>query len=313
MSAKIKEFLYKLSQETNLHMFLLYNFYYNPADVLGGSEDETLKEYYNYGMVKELIKIPQFFEFLQLCMSDIDFCKRIENDGINNNLLAKIRYLIFDFQDYRDNYNEDLEKEELKNVIKNKAPMGAYKDKYGIGGLISIQQHFEKCEWLYDLGIPHENTLEVSDNLLFNLICRNNLALDVFYEKYEEIPMLEDNLMKSMARGDFESLERVLGVITDFTFVNKKYTKALVCSNKFLELCVSELLDKEISYFDINRIMALIKTSINLYNFNISLELEWLYYLIGENKRKEYNIELAKFVLDKFSEKLVSTKLIRLY
>lgn len=72
---EIKEFVSKLEQTEKEQYFRLYRFYKNPQLSLGGSEESTIDNYYEYGDIKHFILNNIFFEFLELCLKDEEFLK----------------------------------------------------------------------------------------------------------------------------------------------------------------------------------------------------------------------------------------------
>ncbi len=312
MTEKLKEFLSNYNSDLSNDLLLFYQFFNDPKQVLGGDEDNTLKNYYEYGRVKELLQAKDFFVFLDLCLGSYDFRRKLENEGINKNLLIKIRYIIFDFQDYKKWYIQNLETEDFREVIMGQRVIGKYVKKYKVGELICIRRHYEKCGWMYKC-IPYERTLDVDDTLLLDLIRKNNFASDIFYETYEELPNLERFLIENMLGGNYDSLMYLACNSKEYLYYNNRYNKALVCSNKLLDACFSQILNQDLSYDVINKFIALLSTSINLHNLNFDESQEWLYNVVGNKKIEEYNVEFAKKVLELFQEKISQSKLIRLY
>lgn len=309
---ELKEFLINYGQDLSNDLLLFYQFFYNPKLVLGGDGDSTLKNYYKFGRLKELVRANSFFQFLNLCLGDYDFCRRLENEGINKNLLIKIRYIIFDFQEYKKHYNKDLESKEFSEVIKGQMPLGSYVKKYGLGEMLSIKDHYDKCGWMYNT-IPYERTLNVSESLLSTLIWKNDWASEVFKERYEDIPNFEKFLIQNMSLGEYDSLQFLACNSKEYSYFNNKYNKALVCSNRLLDACRLDIINHDLSYDTIIKFIDLLNMSIDLHNLNFDSGHEWLYNLVGSKKIKQYNIELAMSVRDLFVEKISQSKLIRLF
>lgn len=312
MNDELKEFLINYGQDLSNDLLLFYQFFYNHKQVLGGDDDSTLKNYYEYGRVKDLLRAKDFFHFFNLCLGNYDFRRRLENEGINQNLLIKIRYIIFDFQEYKKHYNKDLESPDFSEVIKGQMPLGSYVKKYGFGEMLSIKEHYDKCGWMYNT-IPYERTLNVSQSLLVELIKKNNFASDVFREKFEDIPNLENFLIQNMILGEYDSLQYLACSNTKYSYFNNKYNKTLVCSNKLLDACRTDIINHDLSYDIIVKFIDLLNMSIDLHNLNFDSGHQWVYNLVGSKKIKQYNIELAISVRDLFVEKISQSKLIRLF
>ena len=206
MNEELKDFLINYGKDLNNDLLLFYQFFNNPKQVLGGDDESTLKNYYEFGRIKDLLRAKDFFQFFDLCLCDYDFRRRLENEGLNQNLLIKLRYIIFDFQEYKKHYNKDLESSDFSEVVKGEVPLGSYVKKYGLGEMLSIKEHYDKCRWMYNT-IPYERTLNVSNSLLVELIKKNNFASDVFREKFEDIPNFEKFLIHNMILGEYDSLQ----------------------------------------------------------------------------------------------------------
>ena len=98
-------------------------------------------------------------------------------------------------------------------------------------------------------------------------------------------------------------------------FMDKKTFKALMCSNKLLDLCKRKLLRRNLSFNVMEKIVVLIDVSIDLHeeNFEEDSTFEWYYNMIGKKRVNEYDVDLAREVIDKFDKKVKSTKVLKLY
>lgn len=312
MNDELKEFLINYGQDLSNDLLLFYQFFYNPKQVLGGDDDSTLKNYYEYGRVKDLVNAKNFFQFLNICLGDCGFRRRLQNEGLNQNLLIKIRYIIFDFKEYKEHYNKDLESKDFSEVIKGEIPFGKYLKKYSIGEMLSIKEHYDKCGWMYNT-ISYERTLNVSESLLSTLIWKNDWASEVFKERYEDTPNFEKFLIQNMILGEYDSLQYLACNSNEYSYFNNRYNPALVCSNMLLNACRSDIINHDLSYDTIIKFINLLNMSIDLHNLNFDSEHEWLYISIGSKKIKQYNVDLAMSVRDLFVEKISQSKLIRLF
>lgn len=313
MSEELKEYFQKLKNDRNENIFLFYQFYKYPNIYLGGSEDNTMNNYYNYGSIKTLVLCEDFFHFLYLCFDDKDFVLRLENDGLNNNLLIKIRYLIFDFIEFREHYNSDLEDEEFRQFFRGNKPIGKYATKYNNLQLSGLVKYYKRCGWLYEIKLPKSKALQVDKDLLNWLKFINDVILDVYHEKYIEVIDTENFLINSIKNEEYDALYRLVYFLDDDFLINKKYFRALVCSNNFLDLCFSELLNRDLSYNLIKKIIDVLEMSLDLQNEDTILEYENLCGVISEKRVNEYNCELADVILRKFYDKVQNSKILQLY
>lgn len=313
MQLIIKEYLKELSRNSDNRLFLFYDFYRNPNSALGGSDNKTMEDYYNYGNIKYLVKCEGFFDFLNLCTYDESFMNKLENEGNNNNLLGKIRKLIFDIEEYRNHYFKDLEDEKFRSFFKNIAPIGEYNKKYNVWQLCGLMDYYKRCGWLYEIGMNHEQTLNIRESIISSLKSNNNFMLDVYNEKYVEPLIREDFMIEEIKNGNYQEIDSIFLLNSDGYLFDKIAFKALVCSNKFLDLCDDELLDRDLPFYVINRIMDLVEMSIEFHDLDFSEGYEYLYILLGEKKVGQYNSELAHEILNKFRSKIKDKKVIKLY
>ncbi len=67
-----------------------------PDKSLGGRGEETLKDYYLYGDIKNLILNKNFYPFLRDCLQIEKFSQKLDDS-----LLRKLRYMLFDRYDLK--------------------------------------------------------------------------------------------------------------------------------------------------------------------------------------------------------------------
>ena len=150
MGEEIKKYLHKLVKENNGYVFMFYQFYLHPDVYLGGESEETIKDYYNYGYIKELLVSYKKFEFMILCLSDEDFRRRI--DG-RINLVRKMRFMAYDFREYRNKHREVFNNESFINMLYGKEKIGEWREKYNILTLLSYKDYYDKFGWMYNISL----------------------------------------------------------------------------------------------------------------------------------------------------------------
>lgn len=313
MGEKVKNYLKEMALNNDGNMFLFNQFYLHPDIILGGEDESTIEEYYKYGRIKDLLLSYKIFEFMLLCISDKKFRKRI--DG-RENLARKMGFMAYDFLECRNHYIEDFNNESFIRVLNSEEPIGKWKEKYNILEISLLVDYYKKYGWIYNIGLEHAKTLKVSDKLIGKLQKELDNWSWVYYEEYIEPKRLEDGFISALDKGNYYEVINIANFYMDNPeFMDKKTFKALMCSNKLLVLCKRKLLRRNLSFNVMEKIVFLIDVSIDLHeeNFEEDSTFEWYYNMVGKKRVSEYDVDLAKTIVDKFDEKVKNTKVLKLY
>jgi len=313
MGEKVKNYLKEMALNNNGNMFLFNQFYLHPDIILGGEDESTIDEYYKYGKIKDLLLSYKIFEFMSLCMSDHDFRERI--DG-RCNLVRKMNFLAYDFRDFRNNYNEDYYNESFIRMLNSEEPIGKWLEKYNVLMICSMVDHYKEYGWLYNIGLEHSKSMCVDDNIVKQAMHDFNMWQEVYHEIYIEPARIEDRFIRDLDNGNyFEVIDRVNFYLSYPEYMDSKTFKALVCSNKLLDICKRKLLRRNLSVNVIDKFIELIEMSIDLHeeNFEEESKYEWYYNMVGKRRLSEYNSDLAYDIIDKFYKKIRNTKVLKLY
>ena len=150
--SQVRKFLSKIEQEDINQYFRLYKFYLNPKVSLGGNDESTLEEYYEFGDIKHFILNNTFFQFLRICLQDKRFTSKLDLT-----LLSKIRFILYDSKEFKREYFIGLEDKYLREWCKNQVPLvPIYSKKYNIYQLIGIATIYKKYGWIYELELNKE-------------------------------------------------------------------------------------------------------------------------------------------------------------
>lgn len=307
MTEKIKKYLEFLKKQDGKQYFLLNKFYFFPDKSLGGSEEETLEKYYNYGDIKKLVLNNNFYQFLQLCMEDINF-----NNKLNYNLLRKIRFLLCDTLEFKREYISDLEDDYLRKFCGNEVPIGPiYSKKYSKLELYFIITHYQKIGFIYDQCPSIDKKDDIDTKLIENLIWTNGWKIDLYYEEYIKPIEERKSILKSIETDNYnDQLNCFLAIRNGH---DKKSFHSLVCNNEFLNLIQNVLLEKELSNIVIDNIIEILEIGINFKTRNnIYEDFSYLYQKLGEQKIKEFDYKRAMNLITLLTTKKKSSKIIQL-
>lgn len=294
---KVKEFLQNLEKIDEEQFFRFYRFYKNPKDSLGGDEEDTLENYYEFGDIKYFILNNTFFEFLELCLKEEEFQKKL-----NLNLLTKIRYILFDSKDFKREYFAPLEDEHLRNFCKNKEPIEPlYREKYNALELVAIYEKYKKFGWIYEMKLDKKRVDNLNTDLIDKLCLQNTYQIEVYKEKYIEPQQQRKHLLNRVLTDDYSN--NINCVLANYGAHDKKIFLNLVCDNEFLQI-VDELLKKELPNIVINHIIEILDMSINFKKLRTSMyEDFWIHYNQIEEKIKVYDYRKAEFLISLFRNK----------
>lgn len=220
------------------------------------------------------------------------------------------------FLEYRNHYIEDFNNKGFIRVLNSEEPIGKWKEKYNILEISLLVDYYKKYGWIYNIGLDHGKTLDVSDKLIDKLQNELDNWSWVYYEEYIEPERLEAAFINELDKGNYYEVINIVNFYMDNPeFMDKKTFKALMCSNKLLDLCKRKLLRRNLSFNVMEKIVFLIDVSIDLFeeNFEEDSTFEWYYNMVGKKRVSEYNVVLAKEVIDKFDNKVNNTKVLKLY
>lgn len=304
MSEIIKEYLDRIKTEKPQYYFLLYRFYLNPNKVLGGNDENTMEQYYKYGDIKSLILNNTFFEFLYLC-----FCETQFNDKLDYNLLRKIRFILFDSKELKDNYSEILEDKHLRDFCNNKVPLGKeYSEKYNLWQLGTILDCYKRFGWIFELNINTKHVVNKLDiNLVNKLISVSTNKLDIYYELYIK-PIEDAKLILDCIKNDNYSNPDSC-ILYYKNGYNITIFNSLVCNNEFLKVARNNLFTQELHNNIIDNIITILEIGIDFKTLNMNYENFWfLYTKLGKEKIKEFDYKDASELIMLFQNKKKSHK-----
>lgn len=303
---KIDEFLKKVEKENKEQLFRLYRFYKNPKDSLGGDDDQTIENYYEFGDIKYFVLNNTFFEFLDICLRDKTF-----KEKLNLNLLRKLRFLLFDSIDFKNEYFEPLEDEYLRDFCKGKVPCGAIcSKKYSTFELFGIVQHYKRFGWIYEIGVGKEKLDNLNVDLIDKLKRQNTLDLEIYHEKYIEPELQRKTLLNSIMEDDYK--DTFNSVLASRSAHDRKIFLNLVCDNEFTVIVETELLNKDLPNKVIENIIEIIEMSSNFKRIEANkYENFWFYYNQLKDKISVYNYKKAESLIPLLKRKL-NKKIIKL-
>lgn len=310
MNKKKKELMHRLELSDTNNYFLFQRFYRNPSEVLGGSDEETIDNYQDYGEIKQLVFNESFFNLMN-CLFDCDDWDMDFSRKLDINLLRKLRFLCYDTINFRkhsfENYIEDLHDEYLRKFCRNEVPIGHYAKKYNILELSCIIEHFNKYGWLYELGITQEKIDKVNVESIRNLMDRIGFEIDIFYEKYVQPLEEQKSILERIENENYEEDHCIF--LAARNGEDEKSINALVCCNEFLEIIYNTLLQKKLPKIVIKNIISILSISIKLKTHVLDLEYEpesvWKYLcILGEERIKNFNYKEAERLIDLLSKKL---------
>lgn len=281
MIPKIKQYL-----NTN-NYFIFFKFFLHPSDSLGGSAEETLDNYQEYGDIKKLIVNQDFFPFLKECLEDEDF-----KDKLDYILLQKIKCIVSDMYNFKKKYIDDLEDEYLRNWCKNKVPLGPiYCKKYNQLELWGISEHYKQYGWLYELGVTKEYLDEIDEKLIKEIIDKITWEIIYYYEVYIE-PIKKRKIILEIIRTDDYSKPESCFLESRKGQDKKSFTN-LVCDNEFLEIAEKILLEQELINLIINNIISILEIGIDMKTLRVDKyeNFDIRYNLLDKDKIKKFDLK----------------------
>ncbi len=295
---EIKEFLSKIEQTDKEQYFRLYKFYRNPQLSLGGSEESTIEKYYEYGDIKYFILNNTFFEFLELCLKEREFEKKLDF-----NLLRKIRFLLYDSKEFKKMYFEPLEDPYLRDWCNNKVPIGPiYGKRYNMLDLYGISCRYQEHGWIYDLGLPKEQIDSLNTQLIEHLMDVNSLDQEVYYEKYIKPEEDRRSLLNRIKEEDYENYQNCFLYGRDGS--DRKVFLHLVCDNEFLQIVEENLLKQPLPKIVIQNIIDILQVGIDFRTLNkIYEDFDYHYQQLGKEKVQSFDYKRAKRLISMLLEK----------
>lgn len=306
MKTEIKKFLEEIKKQNGKQYFLLNKFYFFPSNSLGGNEEETIEEYYNYGDVKQFFLNNNFFQFLELCMDDLDFSKKLDY-----NLLRKIRLILCDNLDFKNEYISDFEDEYFRKICCNEAPIGSiYSKKYNQSEWWFLKDHYKRFGFMYELSLSSSKIDKLDTKLLEKLIWRVGKELDVYYKNY--VKPINDSkiILKRIESDNYRDPRNCFLMSTDGH--DQETFCSLVCNNDFLKMITDVLMEKELPDTIIDNIIEILELGINFKTQNkIYEDFDYLCQLLGEKRIKEFDYKRAINVITLLMKKKKNHKIIQ--
>lgn len=310
MNKKTKELMHSLELYDKNNYFLFQRFYRNPSEVLGGSDEQTIDHYQDYGEIKQLVFNKSFFNLMN-CLFDYNDWDSNFSEKLNLNLLRKLKFLCYDTINFRknslENYIEDLHDEYLRKFCRNEVPLGHYTKKYNVLELSCIIEHFNKYGWLYELGINQEKIDEVNVDDIRELMYRIQSEIDIYYEKYIQPLEEQKDILKRIENENYEDDNCLFLMVRKGE--DKKSINALVCCNEFLEIINNTLLQKKLPKIVIENIINILSIGIKLKTYILDVEYNeesaFKYLcILGEERIKNFNYKEAERLISLLIKKL---------
>lgn len=304
MPDEIKSFLKKIEKEDRKQYFILGKFYLNPEVSLGGSEEETIEQYQNYGDIKKLMLNSYFYEFLEICLKQKNFINKI-----NFNMFRKLSFLIFDTLDFKERYIKDLEDDELRACFNTGFDTDLkYQKKYKTIEFYGLYNRNKEHGWIYDLKISREEIDKLDNGFLFSLKSEISLLGEIYYDK--NIQPEEDRKM-AILRVKTDSYDDIYNCFLSRPPMSKEIFDTVVCDNEFLGIVEEVLLNKDIPDIILKNIIEIIEIGINFKTLRTDLYQDFtlFYNQLGREKISEFNLKNANKLLILLKQKLSSPRL----
>ena len=303
MSNEIREFLKNTSNSSDKVNFIFYKFYLKPSEVLGGSEEETLDKYYLYGNIKSLIINNDFLKFLQLCLRDEEFTNKL-----NNVLLKKIRYILFDSKEYIDSYINDLKSPQFKSFLDGEIPLpNKYRKKYNFLDIYALSDLYNRVGWIYNLNIDNKDIEKYNMYLNSELIQTINFKEQLYYEKYIKPNEERKYILKRIAEDNYDDVDSCFLYLYDGH--SRKVFPAIICDSEFISVVEEKLLYKDLPTIVLKNIIDILEVSINFKTMNdCYANFELLYDMLEKKKIASFNHTNALLLIDKLSKKKPNPK-----
>ncbi len=303
MNAEIKDYLKNTSKSNDKVNFIFYKFYLKPSEVLGGSEEETLDKYYLYGNINSLIINNEFLKFLQLCLRDEEFTSKL-----NDVLLRKIRYILFDGKEYIEKYIEDLKSPQFKSFLDGEIPLpNKYRKKYNILDIYALSDLYNRVGWIYNLNIDSKDMKNYNMYLNNELILTIGFKQQLYYEKYIKPNEERKSILKRIAEDNYDDVDSCFLYLYDGH--SKNVFPAIICDNDFISIVEKKLLHRDLPNIIIKNIIDILQVSINFKTMNdCYADFELLYDMLEKKKIDGFNHNNALSLIDKLSKKKSNPK-----
>ncbi len=303
MSNEIREFLKNTSTSNNKVNFILYKFYLKPSEVLGSSEENTLNKYYLYGNINSLIVNNEFLKFLQLCLRDEEFTSKLDNV-----LLKKIRYILFDSKEYIEKYIKDLTSPQFKSFLDGEIPLpNKYRKKYNFLDIYALSDLYNRIGWIYSLNITSKDIKKYNKYLNNELILTVDFKEQIYYERYIKPTEERRNILNRISEDDYEDIDSCFLNLYDGH--SRKIFPHIICDNEFISAVEKNLLHKDLPNIIIKNIIDILEVSINFKTMNdCYADFELLYSMLDKKKIESFNHSSALALIDKLSKKKTNPK-----
>ena len=252
-------FLKEIEKENPKDYFLFSKFYFYPEESLGTKDNQ---QYYEENDVKYLIMNSNFLKFLEFCIEEDRFKKKLNLD-----LLNKIRSFLFDTKDFVTYYAPELEDESLRQWCRNKNPVGDYDQKYSILELWGIACHYDSVGWMYELNLGKTRN-EIDLDLVDKLITANSKQITVFEEIENSLKEKRD-IIKTILKDDYEN--DFYPFLATNNGHNQKVLRTIICDNDFLEVCDNILKNQKLPDLIVDNIIDILEVSVAFKTLDYSL------------------------------------------
>lgn len=295
--SKVKEYLCKLDHELSPDFFTFYCFYNNPIEYLND-------EFHLHNFVGN----KKYFYFLELCLSDTTFIKKISN---NEEVLIRIKIII----------EKSLE---LFNLGVSYNDLDAFYDAttgqdglnllsiYGVCKYNYIVNYLKDNAWIFEYN---NNFNEINPKLLRRLLDEVKKLINGIKSAEYSNKLSNDIIFYKIINDDYS-------VPTSCYLFNKNGADLesfshLVCNNSFLDVLNKHLINKKLDGNIINNILCILRLSVDIVsNYDIyALDVPWLKDKIDvylNDRLSDFNISYCLSLIYRFEGLKKKSKIIYL-
>ncbi len=304
MTQEVKHYLDKIEKEVPENYLSFYRFYLKPEVALGGGDEATFQNYQDYGDIRLFALHPYFYPFLSACMKDHDFDARCSYAA-----LTKLRFLLYDVNEWYHDYIPDLEDSYLRDFCEGKVPAGKYADKYNSLSLWAIFTHYQDYGWLYQLGKKKEELSYLEEETLRQLLTDNSWRIDIKYQTTILPKEERKSILERIKKDPYQDIDNCFLYLYDSS--HEKVLKSIVCDNEFLDILEEYLLPKKLPSAIVRHILNILSLGVQMKKMRSDLyeNFDLLYATIGEEKIKNFDYRRAEKLISLFQTRIEPIKI----